>query len=162
MYRRMVNEGHTIGNHTYSHSYQTVYQSIAAYDNDFSNLQYLIQSTTGVTMNIMRFPGGSNNTVSNAYNPGIMDQLVVHYKEMGYQYFDWNVSAGDGATSGVTNTSVINNVLKGAANKNTAIILMHDNMPTTSNTLETIIISLANNGYRFQPLNNSSYAIHFK
>ena len=162
IYKRIVNEGHTIGNHTYSHSYAQVYASTSAYDDSFNQLQNLIKNTTGVTMDIMRFPGGSNNNVSESYSKGIMDVLTKRYRNLGYQYFDWNVSAGDGASSGVTNSTVTSSVLTGCGNKNTVTILMHDSLATTSDTIENIIIALSNKGYKFAALNKNSGAIHFK
>lgn len=161
IYRRIVNEGHSIGNHTYSHNYQTVYSSITGYDNNFNMLQNLILNVTNVTMDIMRFPGGSNNTVSNNYQKGIMDSLTNRYRELGYSYYDWNVSAGDTGV-GATTTSVINNVTNGCYNKTFAIILMHDSLPTTPSALPTIIQNLTNMGFSFQPIVSSTPAIQFK
>jgi len=160
MYKRIVNEGHSIGNHVYSHAYQYIYSSVGSFDYYFNLLQNLIVNTTGVTMNIMRFPGGSNNTVSNQYNYGIMDTLTDRYRELGYTYFDWNVSAGD--SGGISSSSVINNVVNGSRNKRTALILMHDTASTTPATLETIIQSLSNMGIKFMTLTPSSYKVQFK
>jgi peptidoglycan/xylan/chitin deacetylase (PgdA/CDA1 family) len=162
MYKRIVNEGHAIGNHSYVHRYQTLYTSVQTFDNDFNRLQDLILKTTGVTMDIMRFPGGSNNEVSNSYSNGIMDLLTKRYKDLGYTYFDWNSSAGDTAPSGVTTDSVINKITSECSSKKRVIILMHDTLPTTYNALPTIIEYLANKGFKFMPLSSSSMVIQFK
>lgn len=162
MYRRIVNEGHAIGNHTYSHKYGIVYSSIGGFDYDFNLEENLIESITGVHTYIMRFPGGSNNTVSESYNKGIMNTLTVRYRQLGYQYFDWNVSGGDSGGGAVTTASVTNNVLNGCKRKTFAVILMHDSKGTTPSSLENIIITLANSGFRFASLTPATYAIHFK
>lgn len=161
MYRRIVNEGHSIGNHTYSHRFANIYKSVSAFDDDFNNLQYLIYNTTGVTMDIMRFPGGSNNTTSNNYNYGIMDTLTVKYKNLGYKYFDWNSSAGD-TGAGATTTSVINKITNECRYKNFVIILMHDSMWTTPNALPTVIQNLTGLGFRFEKLSHTTTTIQFK
>ena len=160
MYKRIVNEGHSIGNHVYSHAYQDIYSSVGSFDYYFNRLQDLIANTTGVNMKIMRFPGGSNNTVSNKYNYGIMDTLTDRYRELGYTYFDWNVSAGD--SGGIGSSAVISNVVNGSRNKKTALILMHDTKSTTPATLATIIQSLSNMGFKFMALTPSSYNVQFK
>lgn len=161
IYRRIVNEGHAIGNHTYSHQYVNIYSSVNGFDNDFNSLQNLILNTTGVTMDIMRFPGGSNNGVSNSYSSGIMNLLTSRYRDLGYAYFDWNSSAGD-TGAGATTTSVINNVTNQCYNKDYAIILMHDSKGTTPGALPTIIHNLTNLGFKFDKLSNSTPAIQFK
>lgn len=64
MYRRIVEEGHTLGMHSYSHSYEKLYASLKSFREDFENLRGLLEETTGVTPLYYRFPGGSSNTVS--------------------------------------------------------------------------------------------------
>jgi peptidoglycan/xylan/chitin deacetylase (PgdA/CDA1 family) len=161
IYRRIVNEGHSIGNHTYTHKYQNIYISETAFDNDFNRLQDLILRTTGITMDIMRFPGGSNNTISNSYCSGIMNTLKQKYKNLGYTYFDWNASAGD-TWEGSTTSYVINNVTNQSRNKSFVIILMHDSMATTPNSLEIIIQNLTGFGFKFSSLSSNTPTIQFK
>lgn len=50
---------------------------------------------TGVEAKVIRFPGGSSNTVSRRYRKGIMSRLTKQVEEKGYTYFDWNCSSGD-------------------------------------------------------------------
>ena len=66
--KRIVNEGHTIAIHGYSHDYNQIYQSEEAYMNNLKSLREKIKITTGVDTVITRFPGGSSNTVSK-FNP---------------------------------------------------------------------------------------------
>lgn len=54
-----------------------------------------MKQQTGLTPNIIRFPGGSSNTVSSNV-PGLMTRLAKAVQERGYQYYDWNSSSGDG------------------------------------------------------------------
>lgn len=165
MYKRIVNEKNAIGNHTYSHDYKSIYSTVANFDADFKKLQKLILDTTGINMNIMRFPGGSNNTVSNNYSKtsNIMKQLTQKYSRNGYVYFDWNVCANDSVYGKpATVNSVISDVLNGALNKKNIIILMHDPKNTTLVALPTIIQTLLNRGYRFYILDKNAYTIQFE
>ena len=66
-----------------------------AFFNDLYGMQDIIRQKTGVTTTLMRFPGGSSNTVSSAYNRGIMTRLANSLLSKGYQYFDWNVDSND-------------------------------------------------------------------
>ena len=60
--RRIVQEGHTIGMHSYSHSYKKIYASVEAFLKDMYQVFNLIKDTTGVTPTCFRFPGGSINS----------------------------------------------------------------------------------------------------
>ena len=58
------NAGHTIGLHTYSHDYQTVYSSVEAYFDDLNKVGQMVKNEIGFVPHYIRFPGGSSNTVS--------------------------------------------------------------------------------------------------
>lgn len=64
MYQRIVDEGHTLGLHSYSHKYSEIYQNLNSYKNDLTKLSDLIYDVTGVRSRYVRFPGGSSNQVS--------------------------------------------------------------------------------------------------
>ena len=63
-YRRIVEEGHTLGMHSYSHVYRDIYESVEAYGQDLEKLHTYLYELTGVDSRIVRLPGGSSNTVS--------------------------------------------------------------------------------------------------
>lgn len=48
MYQRIVEEGHTLGMHSYSHKYDEIYASEEAFEEDLSRLQDFLYDTTGV------------------------------------------------------------------------------------------------------------------
>lgn len=64
LYKRIVEEGHTLAMHSFSHKYNEIYQSRESYVEDLSKLQEFLYETTGVWCRYCRFPGGSSNTVS--------------------------------------------------------------------------------------------------
>lgn len=154
-------EGHVVALHTYSHSYANVYSSVDNYFNDLNKISDIVYSQTGIRSNIIRFPGGSNNTVSNRYTNGIMDILTKQVLEKGYIYFDWNVSSGDAGsctTSSCVYNAVVNNLSKSRSN----VVLMHDIKWFTADALNDIINYGKNNGYSFGVLSSSVAPVRFK
>lgn len=161
--KRIVNEGHTIAIHGYSHEYRKIYKSEEAFMNNITSLENKIQSCTGVTTKYIRFPGGSSNTVSK-FNPGIMTRLTKKVTEEGYKYYDWNVSSEDAVSGGISTEKVYNNVISGLRYNRHNIVLMHDsdNKRTTQNALRKIISYGKNNGYSFANITDSTKEVHFR
>ena len=161
---RIVESGHTVAIHCYSHKYEEVYYSDEAYFNDLYKMQSIIQSYTGVTPTLLRFPGGSSNKISrrvSEYSRGIMSRVTQKLDEMGYKYFDWNVDSGDAYTAKTTQ-EVINNVIGGIKRKDCSIVLQHDIKGYSVDAVETIIEWGLANGYTFLPLDSSSPGCHQK
>jgi peptidoglycan/xylan/chitin deacetylase (PgdA/CDA1 family) len=164
MYKRIVDEGNAIGNHTYSHDYKTIYSSIEEYIADTKRLEELLYNTTGIKPNIIRFPGGSNNHVSWQYSgQDFMKLLTKKMVDEGYQYFDWNVSSSDAEVITQDKNKIVNSVLNSVKGKQSAIILFHDSKPktTTVEALPEIISKLKKEGYKFKILTEDSPAIRF-
>lgn len=159
--KEIVNRGHAIGLHTYTHDYKTVYSSDAAYLTDLQKIADLVLAQTGVETKIMRFPGGGSNSVSKKYSKGIMTRMTQTVTQMGYVYFDWNCSNGDadGADTVAKQLSFCSNYPKSS---NTIIVLMHDTKPATMESLGKIIEYYHSQGMKFDVLTTSSPAIHHK
>lgn len=147
------NEGHTLALHCNNHTYSQVYKSEAAYFADLKAISDKVQNVTGEKPMIVRFPGGSSNTASRAYTKGLMTTLTKKLPEMGYAYFDWNVSSED-AGGARTATAIKNNVLNGAKGKNSICVLMHDagDKKATAAALPGIIEGLQQQGFTFKVL----------
>ena len=159
--QRIVEEGHAIGVHTLTHDYDVIYVNEEAYLRDFNAMRQIIYDQTGVWTTLFRFPGGSSNGVSKSYNevPGIMTRLTKLMTDMGYQYFDWNVSSGD--AGGVkTADGVYQNVISGIQKHNVSVVLQHDIKKYSVEAVERIIIWGLENGYTFLPLEASSPVCH--
>lgn len=154
--KRAYDEGHKIALHSYSHDYNLIYSSSEAYFNDLYKIQNKVKSIIGNETNIIRFPGGSSNTVSN-FNKGIMTKLTKEVTQKGFIYFDWNVSSGDaGATK--NSDEIYNNVVNNVKSSKTNIVLMHDSADKTYtlNALKNIITTLKNNGYKFDKIDSDT------
>lgn len=163
-YKRIVNEGHSIGNHTFSHEYNYIYKSKDNFIRDFNKLQRLIKDTTGVTPTMIRFPGGSNNTISHKYGgKNIMNELVAYAKSNNLYYVDWNVDSGDAAVTTEKKDKIIENVRIESSYSDKIIVLMHDagSKKTTVEALPQIIKDLRSKGFEFRPLKAEEYTVKF-
>lgn len=163
-YQNMIGEtyrrGHTIALHTYSHAYNTVYCNEDAYYNDLALINNICINQTGIAPSIVRFPGGTNNTVSKNYCQGIMTSLTQSISYHGYLYCDWNVSSGD---AGAANTRelVAANVIAGIQRNSVSVVLQHDIKGYSVDAVDDIIFWGLENGYTFLPLTTSSPMVHF-
>lgn len=153
--KRAYDEGHTVGLHTASHNYQTVYSSVDNYYRDLKQVQNRVKRITGYESKIIRFPGGSSNTISKKYSKGIMSVLTKDTVNKGYRYYDWNISSGD-AGEVSTASGVYNTVIKYLKKNRSNMILMHDIKPYTRDALRNIIKYGKNNGYTFAKITMST------
>ncbi|MDE5679020.1 MAG: polysaccharide deacetylase [Lachnospiraceae bacterium] len=136
-YKRIVEEGHTLGMHSYTHVYQSIYASVEAYAEDLNRLKDYLYEVTGVESRFVRFPGGSSNKVSDIN----MREFIAYLNEEGITYFDWNVSSGDAGGRLLEAEEIVANCINGIGNKDTVVILMHDaaGRPTTVEALPALI-----------------------
>lgn len=159
--KRAFDEGHTIGLHSYSHKYKSIYKSEEAYFDDLKLIDNKVKKITGKKSNIIRFPGGSSNTISRI-SRGLMTKLSIKTKEHGYIYYDWNIASSD--TSRISSDKIVKNVVKQLGNYQTNIILMHDfkNNNKTVNALQDIIQYGKQNEYRFDKITEMTPQIKHK
>ncbi|MBH8562436.1 polysaccharide deacetylase family protein [Nostoc sp. CENA67] len=133
--KRVIAEGHIIGNHTWHHWYHYMNPQAAAYEID--NTTNLIYQTTGVKTNLFRPPGG------------IMHNGVAAYaRNSKYAIIMWSSDSVDYSRPPVP--KLINNVFRQA--RPGGIVLMHDgggNRAKTVQALPEIIAGFRNQGYSF-------------
>ena len=157
--KAIADGGHGLAIHSKTHEYSEIYSSEEAFFNDLYAMQKLIKDATGITTTMMRFPGGSSNTISKKYCAGIMTQLTKAVQDQGFQYFDWNVSSGD--AGGTKDTAqVAANVINGIGNKQYAVVLQHDIHGYSVDAVERILIWGLQNGYTFEALTPNSPTCH--
>ena len=150
LYQRIVDEGHTLGMHSYSHIYKNIYNSVEDFDKDFTKLWKLLYDTTGYKPSIFRFPGGSNNPV----NKNGMEDFIKYLNDASIVYYDWNVLNGDATGITYTKEQLIDNVLGGVAIKKTSIVLLHDaqDKEKTVESLPELLDALISGGAEILPL----------
>ena len=150
IYRRIIENGHTLGNHTASHKLgeEGIYQSLEVFMNDLLRNRRFIYDRYGYTTTVMRFPGGTGT----AYRIPEVKQEVF---KAGYAYVDWNAMTGDGKHS-LPPEEYAANVLNSTQGKDILVVLMHDYSRNTLIALPDIIEGLQKQGYIFLPLFHDS------
>lgn len=157
LYQRIVAEGHTLGMHSFSHKYSVIYQSLESFSEDMAHLQAYLSEVTGVTPEILRFPGGSSNQVSNTD----MTEFIRFLKEKGITYYDWNVASGDATSQAYTPDELVQNVMNDVERYETSIVLMHDasNKSGTVEALPVMIDKLQELGAELLPIDENTTPI---
>lgn len=135
MYQKIVEEGHTLGMHSYSHEYSTIYESAEAFREDLHKLRNYLYDVTGVECTFYRFPGGSSNEVS----PTDIQELIAILQSEGITYFDWNVSSQDASARLQSVDEIIENCTRQLEDHRNIVILMHDAASKTT-TVEALPI----------------------
>lgn len=157
LYRRIVEEGHTLAMHSYTHKYKVLYESLESFVEDFSKIQNYLYKVTGKECLYYRFPGGSSNHVSNTD----MSEFISYLNEQGITYFDWNVSSGDATSQAYTPEELVQNVMTDVVKYKTSIVLMHDAETKTSTVqaLEPMIQTLQSMGVEILPIDESTTVV---
>ncbi|QGG49070.1 polysaccharide deacetylase family protein [Heliorestis convoluta] len=153
--QRMVDDGHLVGNHTYSHRYRVIYASPQAFIDDLVKSEEVLYNTIGIRPNIVRAPGGTQGNVSKA-----LAKILV---EQGYILHDWNVDSRDSKTSLVPAAYIQKQVHMQTMNKKSAVILFHDGVGKTTLpvALPPIIEDLQSRGFTFKTLDEHPQPITF-
>lgn len=121
-YRRIVEEGHTLGMHSYSHEYSNIYASLENFQSDLEILRNFLYNETGIVSRFYRFPGGSSNKVSETD----IHEMTAYLDAMGISYFDWNISAGDATNMSFSSDQIVEHTMSQIPSHRVAVVLMHD------------------------------------
>ena len=153
-YNRILEEGHVLGMHSYTHDYNQVYASLDSFESDVSHLSEFLYERTGEYPSIYRFPGGSSNSVSHVP----ISECIAYLNEQGITYYDWNALNGDAVTDELSTDRLIENIMNSVRQNNTSIVLMHD-MQSRHNTVESLqelIDILKAEGYEILPIDEDT------
>ncbi len=155
--KRESQSGHTVALHGYTHTYSEVYQSAESCLENFRKIQQQVYETIGKKPNIIRFPGGSSNTISKKYCPGVMTEVTQKALNEGFRYFDWNVDSDD-AGHAKTRDDVYKNVTSKLKPGRENVVLMHDfsHNNKTLDALSDIIDYGMQNGYVFRRITDDT------
>ena len=145
---REKQEGHSIGNHTYTHNYKYLYSDVNNFLGEIKKTGELVKSVlnTEEDIKLIRFPGGSSGSSLSVYRKAA--------EENGYHYVDWNCLNGDAEASHVPAEKLISNIKQTSGGQQHIVILMHDapGKETTVQALPAIIEYLQAQGYSFERL----------
>lgn len=132
--KKVVAQGHAIGNHSWSHQYYKYNEEGASHEIDRTSS--LIEEQTGVKVSMFRPPGGI-----------LTNGLAEYAQKKKYAVIMWSVDSLDWRSSA---ESLLENVLHQA--NGGGIVLMHDgggNRSKTVTSLPKIIDELKKKGYEF-------------
>lgn len=143
--KRIYEEGHAIGNHTYSHNYSYIYSNPSNFILELEITERILKSILGENFetNIIRFPGGSFGAKREPFRNAVV--------ERGYKYIDWNSLNGDAEGHHIPKDKLIERFKSTYNNQQELVVLMHDTdaKETTPEALPYIIEFLRNEGYEF-------------
>ncbi len=159
--KRAHDEGHIIGNHSYSHNYSLIYESIDMFWDDFEQAQETLYEITGERPNVFRFPGGSSSA-ANLSGRQFRNDVANRLLERDMQYFDWDIDSGDAASVYATAQTIRSNTMSQLGKKKRAIVLLHDTdaKKSTVDALPGVIEYYISMGYRFDVLTPNGYTAH--
>lgn len=150
-YRRIVEEGHTLGMHSYTHKYQAIYANLDSFKRDVEGIRGFLYQVTGVRPQYYRFPGGSSNTVSKVP----MKKCIRYINRSKLTYFDWNAQNDDATGRKSTSKQLVQHAMESVrrAGKN-VVLLLHDEKTktATAQSLPVLITQLGNAGYDILPI----------
>jgi Predicted xylanase/chitin deacetylase len=149
--KQEVEEGHAIGNHSYSHNYKYLYPNGSVNTNNFmSEINKTNESLKKVlgedfSTRAIRFPGGHMSWK----NTGEVDKIM---KEKDYHYVDWNALSKDAEGPHKNADQLTEEVKKTVGNKTKVVLLMHDTYgkEETAKALPGVIDYLKSQGYEFR------------
>lgn len=152
-YKRIVNEGHTLANHTMYHNIgKGLYKSTDSFMSQVNQLEDYLYNITGYRTSLVRFPGGSGTASAYTLKDSIEEQL--HNK--GYKYVDWTCETGDGSDKRLQQKSEWQWYKDTCKDQKIMVLLMHDYHQGTVKILPDIIKDLKDQGYLILPLSNKS------
>ncbi len=138
--KRMVHEGHSVGNHTVNHPSMPSVKSSDELEEEMLMLDRNFFALTGKTMKYMRPPKGEHSEKTMAITQSLGYKTIF----WSIAYMDWDLKQQKGTQYVID--SIINNLHNGA------IILMHAVSPDNANALETVITEVRNRGFEFKSL----------
>jgi peptidoglycan/xylan/chitin deacetylase (PgdA/CDA1 family) len=144
--KRIFEEGHAIGNHSYNHNYSELYADRESFLEQVTETDEVIHKILGVRPLIVRAPGGAATMFDSSYMPMLT--------ACGYAEHDWNVSTEDATAEhpdAARQLEHVNEQISCGVKDDAAIVLMHSTSgkEETAAALPSIIASLVEQGYSF-------------
>ena len=139
--KRMVEEGHTVGNHTYHHPDMSSISDLASFQKEVDDTAALYQEITGKEMTkYYRPPQGKYSTA----NLKMAKELGYHTFFWSLAYVDWNVDSQP--TKEQAFDKLLTRIHPGA------IVLLHSTSKTNGEIMDELLTKWEEMGYRFAPL----------
>jgi peptidoglycan-N-acetylmuramic acid deacetylase len=139
--RRMVAEGHTVGNHTMHHYDMSKISDKATFTKELSDLEVLFKEITGKDMpKYYRPPQGIYS-----------EENLKMAKELGYQTVFWSLAYKDWENDNQPTADYAMGKLIPRTH-NGAVILLHSTSKTNAEVLDALLTQWKKEGYRFDTI----------
>lgn len=141
-FQAIVAAGHSIQNHSYTHSHMLNWTYQQVYD-DINLAQQAIKNAGGGTPTLFRLPYGENNST-----------ITAAANALGLTPITWDVDTQD--WNGASTASIVS-----TANsiQNGGVFLMHDGYATTNAAIPTIVSNLSARGLAAGMINSNKKAV---
>ena len=139
--KRMVEEGHTVGNHTYHHPDMSKISTKETFSKELSDLEMLYTKTTGQSMTRYYRPPQGKYSEAN----------LKMADELGYQTFFWSLAYVDWYEDKQPTREEAFQKLLGRIHPG-AIVLLHSTSKTNAQILDELLTRWEEMGYRFGQL----------
>lgn len=151
--KQEFDEGHAIGNHSYSHNYNILYPggslNLQQFIDEYNKNAEFLKSILGenFSTNVIRCPGGYMSWKN-------MSSLDGYLEENNMSAIDWNALSGDAEGKPKKADELVNYAIKTSADYDVVVLLMHDtySKEETVKSLPKIIEYFKNRGYKFKTL----------
>lgn len=146
--KRIVDEGHSIGNHTFTHKKENLYVSASDLESELEKTSAALFDAAGIVTKLFRPPYGGTYIKNEVLQPALAS----------YRTILWNVDSMDSRSKTISSTEIYNSVVNQVKNKKTAIIIMHDSGThmETAKALPSIIRYLKENGFIILPIEENT------
>lgn len=143
MVKRMVEDGHTVGNHTYHHLDMSKISDKATFQKEMSSVQDLFREVAGTELAMYyRPPQGKYSTIN-----------LQMAKEMGYSTFFWSLAYVDWNQDNQPSHEEAFEKLIGRIHPG-AIVLLHSTSKTNGEIMDELLTKWEELGYTFRPLSD--------
>ena len=152
--KRMNDEGHSIGVHTFTHERNKIYRNDSSFLEENLKAQESIEKVIGKKVFSLRFPFGSNNSTYT-----LKKSLVDSLHEQGFRIYDWTVDSTDALNPNLSPSSIIQ---KSISNSDYIVLLMHCGYSNNNSAkaLPSIIKHFKSAGYSFEVIDESTPEIY--
>jgi peptidoglycan/xylan/chitin deacetylase (PgdA/CDA1 family) len=154
--RRIYNEGHSIGLHTYTHRCSKIYSNEDSFINEMNKTSEELKSVLGFAPKIIRFPTGSKGHL----NENFLERL----HSLGYRVYDWNLCLSDGIDYKTPVDKLYREGTEKCVNPNKIFLLAHcdSRNKNTCEVLPKIINYYKDLGYEFKAITKYTPEYHFR
>lgn len=139
--RRMVNEGHIVGNHTASHPDMSKISEKSAFEKELTEVEDLFRQITG--KDLPRFYRPPQGVYS--------EENLKMAQQLGYKTVFWSLAYADWDNNAQKSREYAMEKLLGRTH-NGAVILLHSTSKTNGEILDALLTQWEQDGYRFAPI----------